>query len=105
MKKNTIVSSPKVGMNRTTHGSLLKQEEYSFALNANNTTEQGERLNITNEPSNILAVQFPQDYKVVGYKYNSILNKTYLLYPFYYNINSFHFYEPNFSRNYKLKCR
>lgn len=79
MKKNTIVSSPKVGMNRTTHGSLLKQEEYSFALNANNTTEQGERLNITNEPSNILAVQFPQDYKVVGYKYNSILNKTYLL--------------------------
>jgi len=79
MKKNTTVSSPKIGMNRTTHGSLLKQEEYSFALNANNTTEQGERLNITNEPSNILAVEFPQGYIVIGYKYNSLLNKTYLL--------------------------
>lgn len=79
MKKNTTVSSPKIGMNRTAHGSLLKQEEYSFALNANNTTEQGERLNITNEPSNILAVEFPQGYIVIGYKYNSLLNKTYLL--------------------------
>jgi len=82
MKKNTNISAPKLGMNRSTHGSQLKPTEYSFALNANNNTLSGERLNITNEPSNILAVVFPAGYVPIGYQYSNLLEKT-----FYFLLN------------------
>lgn len=77
MQKKRNISSPKVGMNRDTHSSLLKPSEYTLAINANTENETGEKLNITNEPSNYLAVVFPAGFKVIGFKYNLPSNKTY----------------------------
>lgn len=77
MKQNKNISVPKIGMNRDTHTSLLKQTEYSLAVNANTENETGERLNITNEPSNYLSVVFSEGFKVIGFKYNIQTNRTY----------------------------
>ena len=64
-------------MVRDTHISLLKPTEYSFALNANTESEIGDKLNISNESSNYLSVQFTAGYKVLGFKKDLLNNKTY----------------------------
>jgi hypothetical protein len=74
-KKSNI--SPKSGMSRDTHISLLKPTEYSFALNANTESEIGDKLNISNESSNYLSVQFTAGYKAIEFKKDLLNNKTY----------------------------
>ena len=77
MKNNNSINLPKKGMNRDSHHSQLQQTEYSFAMDANTESETGEQLNIGNEPSNRLTVNFPEGYKVVGKKKDLLGNKTY----------------------------
>lgn len=77
MKENSNISAPKSGMNREAHPSQLKNTDYTFALNANTDSQVGESVNITNEPSNSLAVNFPVGYKVIHYKKDLLNNRTY----------------------------
>lgn len=64
-------------MNRDIHPSLLKPSEYPFMMNGNTENELGDRLNINNEPSNYLTIEFTADYKVIGFKKDLLLNRTY----------------------------
>jgi hypothetical protein len=66
-KKNSI-SLGKQGMNRETSSHLVDEYTYTFLLNGNNETTSGERVNLTNEPSNLLSVRFPEDFKNIGYR-------------------------------------
>ena len=60
---------PKKGMNRNNHPSEISESEYTFALNANIQSAQGESdLIITNEPSNLKCTGFKEGYKVVFHK-------------------------------------
>ena len=68
MEKKKSLSVPKSGMQRNTSPHLLQADEYTFMLNGNNETSSGNRLNLTNEPSNLFGVDFPTDFKVIGYK-------------------------------------
>ena len=77
MEQKKNISSPKIGMQRDTHQSLLKGNEYSFAMNANTENETGEKLNIMNEPSNYFSVAFPEGYKVIHTKKDLLNNRTY----------------------------
>lgn len=76
MKENKNISAPKAGMNRDTHPSMLKQTDITFVLNGNTENITGERVNITNEPSNRLSFVF-FDYKVIMKKKDLVSNKTY----------------------------
>lgn len=77
MKENKNLSVPKSGMNREIHVSQLKNTDYTFMLNGNTETQLGDGVNITNEPSNNLAVIFPEGYKVIHYKKDLLNNRTY----------------------------
>jgi len=79
LKNKKSVSKPIKGINRDSHISELKQVEYSFALNANTNNETGEGLNIQNEPSNYFGILFPESYKVIGFKNDLVLPRTYYL--------------------------
>jgi len=76
LKENKNISAPKVGMNRDTHPSLLKNTDYTFALNANTENQTGDKVNITNEPSNRLSVFF-SDYKVILQQKDITSDRTY----------------------------
>lgn len=78
MTKKKSLSVPKMGMDRDTHLDLLKQTQYTLSVNATTETEVGETLNISNEPSNYLALVLPEGYKVIGFKYNLVSERTYL---------------------------
>lgn len=79
MKENRNGSLPKTGMKRDLHINQLKETDYSFALNASTEQETGEGLNLTNEPSNNLAVVFPEGYKVIGKRKYLQGNKTFYI--------------------------
>lgn len=69
---------PRIGMNRNSHPSELKEGEYSFALNANNQEEHGEgQIMLQNETSNTLCSKFLDGYVVVFAKYDRVREKTY----------------------------
>lgn len=67
----------KIGMKRNTAPHLLQEGEYVFMLNGNNENVIGDRLNNMNEPSNLLCLNYPVDYKVIGYKNDINSDKTY----------------------------
>lgn len=74
----TEVSVPKRGMNRNNHPSEISESEYTFALNANIQSAQGETdLILTNEPSNLKCSGFKDGYKVVYHKFDRVSNRTY----------------------------
>lgn len=77
MKENKNISAIKRGMNRNTHSSQLQPTEYSFMLNGNTESETGDRLNVSNEPSNRLTTVFSENYKVIGHRKDLLANKTY----------------------------
>ncbi len=79
MKENRNGSLPKRGMKRDLHINQLQETDYSFALNTNTEQETGEGLNLTNEPSNYLAVNFPEGYKVIGKRKYLQGNKTFYI--------------------------
>jgi hypothetical protein len=77
MQQNSSLSAPKKGMNRS--GGGLKNFEYTFALNANTSSEVDDSLEIQKEPSNRFGVLFPSTYKVIGHRNDIIKNRTYYL--------------------------
>lgn len=78
MAKQKNLSVPKVGMNRSTSPHLLQEGEYAFQLNGNSYDEGGEKFNLTDEHSNILATKFKEGFKFIGGKNHIVRNKTYI---------------------------
>lgn len=58
----------------------LTNSEYSFALNANTSNEVDDSgFNIQKEPSNRLGIIFPPTYRVIGFRNDTLKNRTYYL--------------------------
>lgn len=79
MAKKNNFSSPKIGMNLDTYSGMVENTVYTFMLNGNISTLNGEMLNLTNEPSNLLTVRFPTNYKVIGYRSDINTDRTYFI--------------------------
>ena len=77
MKQKKSLSSPRSGMNKDSGISDLKNTEYSFASNINTNSEVGDTFIVQLEPSNYFGVNFPLNYKVIGFKEDIIKNRTY----------------------------
>jgi len=67
----------KMGMDKDSHPSQLKETQYTHALNANTENESGNSLNLTNEKSNILASNFKDGFRVLGFENDINTNSTY----------------------------
>ena len=78
MAKQKDLSTPKIGMNRSNSPHLLQEGEYAFQMNGNSYDESGEKFNLTDEHSNILALKFAAGYKFIGGKNHVVRNKTYV---------------------------
>lgn len=78
MSKQKSLSSPKIGMNRSTSPHLLSDNEFSFQLNGASYDEGGEKFNLTDEHSNILATKFKEGFKFIGGKNHVVRDKTYI---------------------------
>lgn len=71
------VTQPIKGLNTDIHPiNLDGSTAYTFALNARQESEDGGQVNLTNEPSNTIAVSFPEGYSVIGVKNIQEINKT-----------------------------
>lgn len=79
MKQKSSISVPLSGMNTSSTLGQLKNTEYTFLLNGNTFNEAGESTVIQNEPSNYLGVNFPMNYKVIGFKNDILKERTYYL--------------------------
>lgn len=77
-KKNSL-SSPKLGMQRDVSPNMIEETAYSFMLNGNTEEYNGGKVNLTNEPSNLLTVRFPAGFKVVGYKNDINSDRVYFI--------------------------
>lgn len=78
MAKQKEISAPKVGMNRSVSPHLLSEGEFAFQLNGNSYDEGGEKFNLTDEHSNILATKFKDGFKFIGGKNHVVREKTYI---------------------------
>ena len=71
-------SAPRKGMNRDTHPSELGKEEYTFAMNANVSDENGNgQVILQNDNSNIRCSGFKEGFRVIGHKYDQNRGRTY----------------------------
>lgn len=70
------LSFPQSGMNRDLHPSTLNEQQYTFALNANIESEDGNVNMRSNEHSNMKCIEF-EGYKVIGYKNDLTSGNTY----------------------------
>lgn len=70
------ISVPQTGMVRDLHPSNLSETQYTFAMNANIESEDGNVNMRSNEHSTLLCRTFG-DYKVIGYKNDLSSNLTY----------------------------
>lgn len=69
MKEDSKLNLGKIGMDRDSHPSNLKEHSYTWALNANVVNESGNGNPILqSEHSNILCYKFKDGYQVVGFK-------------------------------------
>lgn len=59
------------------HPSSLEEGEYTFALNSNIESHNGNTVNLQNEPSNIYCSYLSEGFVVVGYKKDLLSNRTY----------------------------
>ena len=94
MKNQPQLIVPLTGMDRDTHPSRLKENTYSFAKNISLEDSSGNGLPLVqNEPSNLLCQNFKdsfnyngknlgdfKDYKIVGYRFNSTIGRTYFFF-------------------------
>lgn len=78
MIKQKDLSIPKVGMNRSVSPHLLSEGEFAFQLNGNSYDEGGEKFNLTDEHSNILATKYKDGFKFVGGRNHVVRDKTYI---------------------------
>ena len=60
------------------HPSSLSGEQYTYALNSNTETQNGDGINLTNEDSNILCSNFLEGFQVIGFQRDITAEKTYL---------------------------
>lgn len=72
MQQKKEISLPLRGMNRENNIDRLQDGEFVFALNSDTNGQVTH-----NEPSNYLNVNFPEGYKVIGFKKNALKNVTY----------------------------
>jgi len=71
-------SFPRKGMNRDSHPSELKKEEYSYAMNAAISSDNGDGLLIIqNDNSNLKCTGFKEGFRVVGHKFDQNRSRTY----------------------------
>lgn len=78
MEKRKDLSVPSAGMKRAISPHLAQEGDFLFMLNGTSTSESGDRPTLTAEQSNILAVQFPEGYNLVGLENHVVRNKTYV---------------------------
>ena len=76
MADNLTIAYPQSGMNRDTHPAYLPESAYTFAMNANIESEDGNVNVRSNEHSNLLCCDFG-GWKVVGYKNDLSTGATY----------------------------
>lgn len=88
------INIPLTGMDRDSHPTRMKENSYSFAMNIALEDSSGNGLPVVqNEPSNLLCQNFSEefsnstrelgnyrDYKVVGFRYNASLGRTYFFF-------------------------
>ena len=67
LEDNRNIAIPQTGMNRDLHPSSLTDQHYTFALNANIESEDGNVGMRSNEHSNLKCIDF-DGFKVIGYK-------------------------------------
>lgn len=67
LEDNRNIAVPQTGMNRDLHPSSLTGQHYTFALNANIESEDGNVGMRSNEHSNLKCIDF-DGFKVIGYK-------------------------------------
>lgn len=80
--KKYEVSVPRAGMNKSTDYRNLEATEYTHASNVNIESVDGDYIDATYEKSNILSVNFPPGYKVIG-RVNRLTNN----YTYYFLTN------------------
>src|SRR5688572_20122376 len=73
---NKDVNVPISGMSDV-HPMNIKDSQYPFMLNGNIQTDISSAVTLTNEHSNILCLNFPQGFKVIGELYVPEDNITY----------------------------
>jgi hypothetical protein len=72
-------SAPRVGINKDSHLSQLKETEYSHAKNSNTQSNTGDGVVIQSEPSNILTSIFAgSSYKLIGHENHVNKDRTYV---------------------------
>ena len=76
MAEKTNISLAKGGMNRSTYPTQLKEQDYTFAMNANLEDFGGDTFSLSSEHSNVLASKFKAGFSVNGVKPIPNLNKT-----------------------------
>jgi len=76
-EKQTNIGSPRKGMNTDKSPIDLSETEYSFSLNSNIASEIGDTFLLQDEPSNLLCINFPEGFKVIGRVYEVNSNRTY----------------------------
>lgn len=77
MENNRQVSHPRKGMDTDKSPIDLSETEYTFSLNSNIASETGDTFLLQDEPSNLLCINFPQDFKVIGRVYEVNSDRTY----------------------------
>lgn len=77
MPNTSEITTIKLGMNADTSLYNFQKGQYSFALNAAIEDYSGNGpTNVQNEPSNYLAVNYPEGFKLIGKKYLLELDRT-----------------------------
>lgn len=78
MEIKKSASYARKGMQKDKHPGELTKEEYTFALNANTQSEQGDGyVVLQNEGSNLLCSNFKEGYTVIGHKFDINDDRTY----------------------------
>lgn len=71
------ISSPRLGINRSTDVRNLKGNDTTYVLNGNIESVDGDFIDYAFEKSNVLSVTFPEGYRVIGRVNRLSNNKTY----------------------------
>ena len=77
MERKKGLNIPVKGMQRNLASSKIDEQTYTYALNTNNESKTGDKLDLTFEMSNHVSIVFPTNYKAIGYKKDLLSNRTY----------------------------
>lgn len=79
MKQKSSFSKPIIGMDRDSNLNSIKPNSYTLGININSQSESGDTFTISNEPSNYLGMNFPENYRVIGFRKDLLKERTYFL--------------------------